>query len=493
LVTTYLFWTGYVGAADDKSYTHYAFLLNRPPINWWEFRIPFIFALRASFFLFGPSELAAAVPNLVASLGIVAAVAWFTGWWQKPTWQTLAAALLAVTLPLGVGFRSTALAPFFAGGLLIVGTACFLRESPGIQALGAVLLAFGYATHEVAFFYVAILCITSLAFEWQKYWRAVLVCVTASAAVVLTEAIAYKILLNNPLARFRMSSDALNTLRPGYDVASNIYGVRFFTWPLENLLLSKNFGFDLILLLVSGVLVWRRLAVQQRILFTSTFLTWAYLGYGTLEPWKYQPLYRQMHYYIVIIFGVSALLPWTLTLLAGKRERLAQAMLGGILLVQLVCCAAGGHWGQNVGVSRVLLSFVKSHPGQIFLADKNSMDEMYMLNGFTFPPNVICLNGPEVEQYLIVNTEPPGRPKFRFPEIPVNGILVNREALEIEPGLVQFTGRHAGTEETLMPLSYKPIFQPLLGFIRPREFMIKSKGGEVIWLPSGEQAAGTLR
>ena len=491
LATTYLFWTGYVGAADDKNYAHYAFELNRPPSNWWEFRIPFILALRASFLVFGPSELAAALPNLIMSLSIVAAVAWFTGWWRKSSWQTLAAALIAVTFPLGVGFRSTVLAPFFAGSLLIVGTACFLRGSRGVQALGAMLLAAGYATHEVAFFYVAILCITSLFFERQKYWRPVLICVAASAAVVLTEGIVYKILLHDALARFRTSSGAMvGNLGPGFDASSNIYGVRFYTWPLENLIFSKNFGFDLLLLLVSGVFVWRRFAVEQRILFTVTFLTWAYLGYGTLEPWKYQPLYRQMHYYIVIMFGVSALLPWTITWLTGGRRWLSQAILGGTILVQLACCAAGGRWGQNVGVSRVLLSFVQSHSGQTFLADKNSMDEMYMVNGFRFPANVVCLNGPEVEQHLIVNEGPAGMPKFRFPEAAIDGILVNRESLGNEPGFTEYMGRHPGTEETLTPLKYKLIFSPISHVIQPREFMIRSKGGAVIWLSGDRTTRG---
>ena len=488
LAATYFFWTGFVGAADDKSYTRYAFLFHRPPISWWEFRIPYILALRSSFALFGPSEFAAALPNLIASVIIAIAVAWFAGWSRKPSWQAVGAALLAVTIPIDVGFRSTALAPFFAGGLLIAGAVCFLRGSRAVQVLGAALLAAGYATHEVAFFFVAILCVTSLVVDRKRYWRPVLLCVVFSGAVVLTEAIVYKHLLGDPLARFRTSSGSLGHDDPVADPTSDVRGAGFFTWPLENLIFSKNFAFDLGLLLISGVLVWRRLCEYQKILFIATFLTWAYLGYGTLEPWKYQPLYRQMHYYIVLILGMCALLPWTLTLLVRGRERLAQAIVVGIIFVHLACNAAGGHWGQNVGVSRALLSFVKEHPAQTFLADKNSMDEMYMLNRFKFPPNVICLNGPEVDRYLIVNQEPPSTPRFRFPELPVQGILINREA-EVEPGFTRFEARHPGNDQIVMPISFKLIFEPLLLFLHPREFMIKSRGGSVIWLPQPDLAS----
>jgi hypothetical protein len=138
-----------------------------------------------------------------------------------------------------------------------------------------------------------------------------------------------------------------------------------------------------------------------------------------------------------------------------------------------------------------MLSFVKEHPTQTFLADKNSMDEMYMLNGFKFPPNAIGLNGPEADRYLIVNQEPPSTPRFHFPELPVQGILINREA-EVEPGFTRFEAMHPGNEQPLMPLTYKPIFEPLLLFLHPRGFMIKSRGGSVIWLTHPDVASVRL-
>src|SRR5450432_3860837 len=144
LLTTITFWTGYCGS-DDFFYARYAFLLHRPPINWWEFRLPFIFALHASFVMFGPSEFTAALPNLLTSLGIVAGVTWFSAASpQKLGWQTFAAGLLAATLPLDVGFRSAPIAPYLAGGLLTVGTACLLKGGIRVQRCGAVFLAVAF-------------------------------------------------------------------------------------------------------------------------------------------------------------------------------------------------------------------------------------------------------------------------------------------------------------------------------------------------------------
>ncbi len=105
LSTTFLLFRGYVGS-DDVFYARYAFLFHRPPMNHWEFRIPAILAIRASFFALGPTEFAAALPTLLASLAILASVAWFVGWPSRLNWQTQIAMLLTATFPMDLGFRS---------------------------------------------------------------------------------------------------------------------------------------------------------------------------------------------------------------------------------------------------------------------------------------------------------------------------------------------------------------------------------------------------
>src|SRR4051794_14483616 len=79
LLVTALCWVGYTGE-DDLFYAGSASLFPRPPIVWWEFRMPAILAMRGSFLLFGPTEFAAAFPSLIASLAIMASVAWIVEW-----------------------------------------------------------------------------------------------------------------------------------------------------------------------------------------------------------------------------------------------------------------------------------------------------------------------------------------------------------------------------------------------------------------------------
>lgn len=495
LVTTVAFWVGYAGG-DDLFYARYAFLLHRAPLNWWEFRIPFILALRASFFAFGPSELAAALPTLMASLGILAAVIWFLGWTKRPAWQTVAGGLIAATLPLDVGYRSVPLAPFLAGGMLALGTVCLLKENSRVRACGSLLLATAFVTHEVSVFYVSVLCLTALAFDKKRFFRPVLLCVVLSAGATLVECVVYKVLLGDWLARFRTAAATSSGLVAGLDPDMGISGLRFYTWPLENLLFCKSFGIDLILVLVFGILAWRSFKQEHRILFIATFLTWAWLGYGSQVPWAYTPFYRQMHYYFFLTFCIAVLLPYSLATVLGRRATLARAIVGVVVALHLACAAAGGRWGQSVDVSRDLLQYAKNHSDRTFLTDVFTMNQMYVLAGFRLPPNVVCLNGPGGED-LLVNKEPPGTPRFRFREIPVNGVLVNLEGVysgaHVEAAFARYLGRQGGKRERITPVQYKLLFRPFAQFAHLPQFAVRSLGGEVRWLEPGSQSGGAQR
>jgi hypothetical protein len=495
LVTTVVFWMGYVGG-DDLFYARYAFLLHRPPLNWWEFRMPFILALRASFFAFGPSELAAALPTLMASLGILTAVIWFLGWTKRPAWQTVAGGLIAATLPLDVGFRSVPLAGFLAGGMLALGTVCLLKENSRVWACGSLLLATAFVTHEVSIFYVSILCLTALAFDRKRFFRPVLLCVVLSAGATLVECVVYKALLGDWLARFRMAEGTTSVLTAGTDPDTLITGLRFYTWPLENLLFCKSFGIDLILVLVFGILAWRSFKQEYRILFITMFLTWAWLGYGSQVPWAYKPFYRQMHYYFPLTFCIAVLLPYSLATVLGRRATLARGIVGVAVALHLACLAAGGRWGQNVDVSRDLLQYAKSHPDRTFLTDVRTMNQMYVLAGFRLPPNVVCLNGPGAED-LLVNKEPPGTPGFRFSELPVNGVLVNLEGVyhggQVEAAFARYLDRQEGKRERIAPVQYRLLFRPFARFAHLPQFAVRSLGGEVRWLQPASRPSDAQR
>jgi len=483
LATTLVYFRGYLGS-DDTYYARYALLLHRPPTNHWEFRIPAVLAIRASFLAFGPSEFAAAVPTLLASLAVLGSVACFVKWPARLNWQTQASMLLAATFPIDILFRSMPGAAYFSSGLLAIGTVCLLKGGRRTQLVGAAVLSLAFVTHEINLFYVAILCLTALAFDRARFWRAVLACVAISACAVIIECATYHLLLGDPLVRFGRTATLITDMPIGYDPSTGIGGVRFFTWPVvQNLLISRAFGLYLLILLLSGIPAWKNLAKEQRILFVTLFLTWAWLGYGTQVPWAYKPIYRQMHYYCFVVFGVASLLPTTLGYVFAIRRRLAWAVVIIAVLAHVVPFAARGHFAQNYDVSRQLFRYAREHRDQVFVTDIGTMNHMFAQLGFQLPENVVCVNGPAVERHLPVNNEPPGTPKYRFPEPRIDAVLVNLEKLKesgAEPEFVRYLSEHPGRRTRIAPVRYRWLFTPLLSFMEPKDWMVKSWGGEVV-------------
>lgn len=449
--------------------------------------MPFILALRASFWLFGPSEIAATVPTLLASLAIFASVAWFVDWPRKLTWQNQFSMLIAATLPIEAGFRTAPYAPFFAAGLVTLGTVCLLRQEGKWHWVAAPLLAIGFLTHETTFFYISILCLTLLAFDWRRYWRRVLLCVLVAGLGIAVECTVYWVLLGDPLARLKVSAKPAALWPFGYDPDTNLGGIRFFTWPIENLIFCKAFGFDLLLLLLVGIASWRSFVERQRVLFVAVFGFWAWLGFGTQVPWTYMPMGRQMHYYVPLTLGIATLLPIAVSTAFAARPRLWRGLLATVVLVHLVNLSAGGRWGQDVRVSRELLRFTRTHPAQRFVTDVRTMNRLYALSGFQFPPNVVCVNGPTVRDHLRINDEPASTPRFQFPEARVDAALINSDIMQqrSDPEFERFLQEQTGKRVQLVPVRYKLLFQPLLLFVKPRPFMIRSLGGEIANVKGG--------
>jgi len=491
VLTTALFWVGYTGE-DDLFYARYAYLFHRPPTVWWEFRMPAILAMRGSFLLFGPTEFAAVLPSLLASLAILASVAWVVGWPRTLTWQSQSAMLLAAVIPIDVGFRSYPSANQIAAGLLALGSACIIKGSRRVQVLGAALLAAAFITHEISFFYVALFCLTLLAFDWRRFWQPVAWSVAFSGALVLAEATTYAVLLGDPLARLRTSAGTTSNLQLAVDPDTGLQGMRFFLWPVQVLILSKQFGFDLLALLLTGIVAWRRLTREQRMLFAATFAVFLWLGYGSMVPWAYKPIYRQFHYYNSLAFGIAALLPFTIACALATRQLLAKAMVGCLLALHVASLSAGGGWGANVDVSRDLLRYARLHPDRQFVTDVNTMNQMYVLNGFRLPDNVVCLNGDAVQNHLLVNKEPPGTARFHFPERRIDAALVNREEGEVrefEPEFSAFLQVRGGERTTVVGERYRRAFTPLIPVLGTRGFMIMSAGGDVVPLASAAASA----
>jgi hypothetical protein len=489
LVATWAFWLGYAGD-DDLFYARYAHLLHRPPMVWWEFRMPAILAIRAAFLAFGPTEFSAALPSLMASLAILVSVAWFVDWPRTLTWQSQSAMLLAAVIPIDVAFRSYPSANQVSAGLLALGTVSVLMGAARTQFAGAVLLALGFSAHENSFFYVALFCLILLLFDRQRFWRPVALCVVVSAITVGVEALVYDRLLGDPLARLNTSARATSNLDAGADASGGLTGVRFFTWPIQALVFSKQFGFNLIALLATGIGAWRHFTREQRILFATTFAVFAWFGYGSMVPWEYKPLYRQFHYYNCLTFGTVALLPFALGHALPGRDRLAKASVGAAIAFHLLMLSVTGRYGANVDASRALLLYANAHQQQTFLVDVNTMNHLYVLNRFRLPNNVLCLNGPAVEAHLLLNKEPVGTPRHRFPERPVDGIFLNWEQRFVhgfEREFEEFVRTHEGPKTVVSPLEYRWPLGYLVRFIGPRPFMVRSAGSEVSLRPGNTE------
>jgi len=242
---------------------------------------------------------------------------------------------------------------------------------------------------------------------------------------------------------------------------------------------------DLILLAVSGIVAWRRLELEQRILLCSSLGLYLWLGYGTQVPWAYKPVWRQFHYYFPAMLAVACVLPFALRHAGQNRVWVARGVVMFAVFVHLVYLVAGGRWGQDVDVSRQLLRYAMDHPTQRFLTDVVTMNHMYVLGGFQVPHNVVCLNGPAVEKHLLLNKEPPGRPRWAFSVGDIDGILVNSEGAHDrlpEQEFLSFLNAHPGNRLQVAPLRYRLGFLPLLAFLKPKDFMVRSLGGAVVYV-----------
>jgi hypothetical protein len=217
-------------------------------------------------------------------------------------------------------------------------------------------------------------------------------------------------------------------------------------------------------------------------LFTATFATWAWFGYGTIVPWSYQPLYRQFHYYGELALGVATLLPFTVGSLLAHRKMYALGTMGAAVTVHLLCLAAGGRYGSNVDVSRDLLHYAQAHPREVFLTDVATMNHMYTVGGFTLPDNVVCLNGTAVERHLLLNKEPAGTPRFHFAARPIDGILLNLDELDLgtESEFTNYLETHNGQHTRIVSKRIKFLFRPLVPFVGERALMIGRQGGELV-------------
>lgn len=351
-----------------------------------------------------------------------------------------------------------------------------------MQYVGSFFFAIAFGSHETMVFYIGIFCGLSLLWDWKRFIKPAVMVGGLVALSLTAEAVAYQNLLGNPLARFKVASGGAAISAPGVDLDMHLSGFRFYSWPVEMLVTSKHFAGSLLLLFLSAAMAWRHFGPQQKLIFLTVLVTWAWLGWGTMVPWTYRPFFRQFHYYGPLLLGINTLLPAAVFL--AFRPTAARLILMALGCTYFVAATSGGRWGQNFDASRALLDYASNHPGTTFLTDVSTMNQMYTMSGFSVPPNVICKNGPAVQQHLMLNKEPVGTPKFVFKEVEPQAILVNLEGPSLfafDEEFVHFTREHPGSHEIIQPMRRKWLIAQIPG-LQERPLATLSLGAEVIHL-----------
>ncbi len=482
-----VWWLGYANG-DDLVYAAYAWSFDRLPADHREFRVLPELAIRAAQAALGPTELAAALPSLLASATLLAAVAWLLGWPRRHDAVTTAALVVAATVPLEVVMASYPGATPVAAGLAALGTAGALRGGRRGRIAGAALLGLAFACHEITVFWIAALVVALLLTDRPRLRALAVPLAVAVVLPVAVEATVYGALAGRPLLRW--AAAARETART--DPLAEFGGswVRFLLWPLRLLVVSKQLGLDLLAVGALGAAAWRRLAVHQRALLLTLAADWLWLGYGTQVPWAYRPRSHTFHYFIVFALPIGALLVPAAHRLLGRRRALAVAALA--VATHLACLAAGGRWGRNVEVSQALLGYAAAHPGERFVTDAATWDEMTALGGFRPPPNVVPVPAPAVLAGLLVDRGRPAAAWWRPPALRIDALLVNHERRERppDPAFVAFAARvRRGPTLWRRPPRLKPALAPLVPLLGRHEVMLLDAGGEVVALPDRPRLA----
>ena len=104
-----------------------------------------------------------------------------------------------------------------------------------------------------------------------------------------------------------------------------------------------------------------------------------------------------------------------------------------------------------------------------------------------------------------MNKEPPDRPRFHFPEVPIDNILLNLEQMSgfqysasltgsltthgirsapiknwQEPDFSRYLEEHGAGRVRIAPVPFRLLFLPLIPLIGPKDFLVKNLGGEVV-------------
>lgn len=216
-----------------------------------------------------------------------------------------------------------------------------------------------------------------------------------------------------------------------------------------------------------------------------------------------------MHYYVPLALSIAALLPYTVSLTLLTRKLLAQLTIGFVIACNVGLLAVEDKWSQPANISRDLLQYSRQEPSKQFLTDLCTLNEMFVLNGFVSPPNVFHLgqlhnlthgspgvradeeNGEShdnlgAKQMMFRDIRKWLRkpvPQIKFEEI--DAILLNLQQRTDQPqwpSFAEYVEEHGGQRVRISQASDRLLFVPLRRFIGHRDWMVKRRGGDLVWL-----------
>lgn len=382
---------------DDISYVRYATHLGHPR-DVFEVRLFFNLLLAVSIRIFGQNEFAYAVPTLTASLALVV-LAWSVTRRFSDDRTAGFAALLVACLGLDVNNSTVPMANVVAAAF--AGAGVLYAISPPTRRsvlLTGVFMGLAVNVHMATAFFFGPFLLTYAAFgePGHRIRRASLMLAACIITFALTEACLGYWLGGSPLIRFRrVEQTHLSVqyyhLSPFLEDGS--WNPEWFIWPAKAFLFTKELGLVLLIAAAGAVILRKKLDRRVRFLAVILLFGWSYINFGTQVPHRYQPIGHQPRYWYPLIVPLAAVFAAATAAISHDRLRTFVRVAGLVPLPLLMLLS--GAWGQNVEISRELLSFAQQHPQVQFATDVYTWEEIEVLTAFDPPSNICVIAAPE--------------------------------------------------------------------------------------------------
>jgi hypothetical protein len=391
LVCRVVFFQGYWGF-DDLFHANYALHPDHLPGNHWETRLFYNWLLVLGLRLFGYSEPVLALPGLFGSL-LLTLITWAATRKFYGERAGLLGGVLASQLVIDITLSTNPTANSLANGFATLSTAMVLfgRRQIALLLIAGAISGIAAYTHPVFLFYSFMLAVVLAVISWPCIeWRKGLIFgIAAIVAYMGLEFTTFGLLTGNPLYGFQVINQT-HLYNQDFSVplhlASGSINPMWIVWPFWNLFFSKAFGFLLVISLALAFYFWRHIDVSLRLGALIIVFYWVWTSFGSQHPFKYLPLDHDTRYWYPLALPCCIIASTLIQRLRSPGVRWALSLL--LICPGYVMLLSSGNWGQNIEISRELLTYARAHHDECFVTDPYTLDEMYMILGARAPENV---------------------------------------------------------------------------------------------------------